>query len=160
MLDSERMRRVSDAAVNIRSARAGDVLSVGLIERESFSDPWGPREFTTALQSRQTIFSVATSGSGIVIGYVIAVVVMDEAEILNLAVHSAHRSAGIGGKLIDSAIAEAAKDGAVAIYLEVRESNHGARRLYESRGFEEVSRRKRYYRHPVEDALVLRLAVQ
>ena len=46
------------------------------------------------------------------------------------------------------------------LYLEVRESNDAARRLYASRGFEEVGRRRKYYRRPVEDAIVLRRAMQ
>jgi [ribosomal protein S18]-alanine N-acetyltransferase len=45
------------------------------------------------------------------------------------------------------------------MYLEVRESNTRARALYASRGFEEVGRRRRYYRAPVEDALILRARV-
>jgi len=47
--------------------------------------------------------------------------------------------------------------GARQIYLEVRESNAPARRLYAAHGFREVGRRKEYYRRPVEDAIVLRL---
>lgn len=93
-------------------------------------------------------------------GYAIAVAVADEAEILNLAVHSAHRSAGIGGKLLDTMLAKLRESGAENVYLEVREANSSARKLYESRGFEEISRRRRYYRNPVEDALVLRLGMQ
>ena len=46
--------------------------------------------------------------------------------------------------------------GIEAVYLEVRDSNQRARQLYRSRGFEEVGRRRGYYRRPVEDAIVLR----
>src|SRR2546430_11083963 len=46
--------------------------------------------------------------------------------------------------------------GARVVYLEVRESNVIARRLYESLGFTEVARRASYYRRPVEDAVILR----
>jgi len=62
--------------------------------------------------------------------------------------------------LIDAAIAEAESRGAESMFLEVRESNRAARALYASRGFEEISRRRGYYRTPVEDALVLRRAMQ
>ena len=41
----------NDRTVNIRRASFGDVLSIGLIERDSFADPWGSREFTSALES-------------------------------------------------------------------------------------------------------------
>lgn len=146
--------------VRIRNAAFGDVLGVGLIERDSFADPWGSREFTSALGAQHAIFLVAEDPAGVVVGYAIAIVVLDEAEILNLAVRSGDRGRGFGGKLLDAAIAEATSRRAEQIFLEVRESNESARRLYASRGFTEVSRRRGYYREPVEDALVLRLAAQ
>jgi ribosomal-protein-alanine N-acetyltransferase len=46
------------------------------------------------------------------------------------------------------------------MYLEVRESNTAARRLYASRGFEEMGRRRGYYKRPAEDAIVLRLEMK
>ena len=160
MTGSMSLRRESRFDVKIRRAAFGDVLSIGLIERESFADPWGSREFTTAVDAQQAIFLVAEDPAGVVIGYAIALAVMDEAEILNLAVRPVDRGAGLGGKLLDAAIDEATSRGAEQVFLEVRESNDSARRLYASRGFKEVSRRRGYYREPVEDALVLRLAVQ
>ena len=146
--------------MRVRPAHADDVLSIGLIERDSFADPWGSREFTSALESAQTIFLVAEDDAGVVIGYAIALAVADEAEILNLAVQPHRRGHGIGGKLLDGAIERVRELGAEQVYLEVRESNDAARRLYAARGFDEISRRRGYYRHPVEDALVLRLAMQ
>lgn len=160
MTGSMSLRRESRFDVKIRRAAFADVLSIGLIERESFADPWGSREFTTAVDAQQAIFLVAEDTAGVVIGYAIALAVMDEAEILNLAVRPVDRGAGLGGKLLDAAIDEATSRGAEQVFLEVRESNDSARRLYASRGFKEVSRRRGYYREPVEDALVLRLAVQ
>ena len=154
------MSRHRDSPPNIRPASFGDVLSIGLIERESFADPWGSREFTSAIEAEQAIFLVAEDSAGVVIGYAIAITVIDEAEVLNLAVRKSSRRAGLGGRLLDTALAEAISRGAEQIFLEVRESNGAARNLYASRGFTEVSRRRGYYRDPVEDALVLRLAVQ
>jgi ribosomal-protein-alanine N-acetyltransferase len=82
--------------------------------------------------------------------------VTDEGEIANLAVDPARWGGGVGKILLDAALAEGARRGAESVYLEVRESNARARRLYASRGFEEVGRRKGYYRRPAEDAIVLR----
>ena len=90
----------------------------------------------------------------------IVAAVLDEAEVLNLAVSPSCRGLGVGGMLLDAALSEAAAAGATSVFLEVRESNVAARALYASRGFTEISRRSRYYRKPVEDALVLRGAVQ
>jgi len=159
-MEAASVRSKGDDRPNIRRATFRDVLGIGLIERDSFADPWGSREFTSALEAQQAIFLVAEDSDGVVIGYAIAITVMDEAEILNLAVRRSSRGTGLGGSLLDSALEEAISRGAEQIFLEVRESNDPARRLYASRGFTEVSRRRGYYRSPVEDALVLRLAVQ
>ena len=94
-----------------------------------------------------------------VLGYVIAWFVLDEGEVANIAVAPAARGLGIGGCLLDATLAEARGREVAHLFLEVRESNTVARRLYASRGFIELGRRKRYYRHPVEDALVLRCVV-
>jgi [ribosomal protein S18]-alanine N-acetyltransferase len=66
------------------------------------------------------------------------------------------RGQGVGARLLDDALAAARRNGATAAYLEVRDSNAAARALYASRGFEQVGRRRNYYRKPVEDALVMR----
>ena len=148
-------------ALSVRVARKSDLGEVSRIERASFADPWGPGDFRSVLASPQTIFLVAgDEASEALAGYAIALTVLDESEILNIAVDPAVRGRGLGGRLLDSALAEVARRGAVAAFLEVRESNVAARELYRSRGFEELSRRRGYYRTPVEDALVLRLAMQ
>jgi len=147
--------------LSVRAARKSDLGEVSRIEHASFADPWGPGDFRSVLDSPQTIFLVAgDESSEALAGYAIALTVLDESEILNIAVDPAVRGRGLGGRLLDSAIDEVVKRGAVAAFLEVRESNVAARQLYRSRGFEELSRRRRYYRTPVEDALVLRLAMQ
>jgi len=82
--------------------------------------------------------------------------VVDEAEIANLAVANDVRRAGVGARLLDHALDIARERHSYVVFLEVRESNAGARALYASRGFEVAGRRAKYYRKPVEDALVLR----
>jgi ribosomal-protein-alanine acetyltransferase len=103
-------------------------------------------------------FLVAEAG-GLVAGYVIAHHAADEGEILNLGVALAHRRRGVGRALVEQVLGTLAARGVRVVYLEVRESNSGARRLYEALGFGEVARRARYYRRPVEDAVVLCAAV-
>jgi ribosomal-protein-alanine N-acetyltransferase len=94
-----------------------------------------------------------------VAGYVVAQYAADEGEILNLGVAATQRRRGIGRALARSVLAALASRDVGAVYLEVRESNAGARRLYESLGFTEVGRRARYYRRPIEDAVLLRATV-
>ena len=118
-----------------------------------FSDPWSRTDFAECVTSGVP-FLVAEAG-GLVAGYVIAHHAADEGEILNLGVALAHRRRGVGRALVEQVLATLAARGVRVVYLEVRESNSGARRLYEALGFGEVARRARYYRRPVEDAVVL-----
>jgi len=104
-------------------------------------------------------FACACRAGGDVAGYVVAWFAADEGEIANLAVSPSAWGGGVGRALLGAALDVASSRGASAVYLEVRDSNERARRLYRSNGFEEVGRRRRYYRRPVEDAIVLRRAM-
>ena len=94
-----------------------------------------------------------------VLGYLVARQMADEGEILNVGVHPQRRRVGVGRVLVASALARLQSLGAQQAYLEVRESNVGARALYRGFGFTEVSKRAKYYRQPVEDAILLRAAI-
>jgi ribosomal-protein-alanine N-acetyltransferase len=144
------------ASVTIEPARPEDVDAVAAIEVTAFADPWTRPAFDAAVRERHARFRVARSGGGIV-GYVIAWFVLDEGEIANLAVAPAARRCGVARALLDVVIADARSAGIAQLFLEVRESNVAARALYATRGFKPVARRPRYYRKPVEDAIVLRL---
>ena len=122
-----------------------------------FSDPWSRDDFAECVASGIPFF-IAES-RGVVAAYIVAHSATDEGEILNLGVAAAHRRRGIGRALVEHVMGVLGAGGVHAVYLEVRESNAGARRLYEVLGFREVARRTRYYRRPVEDAVVLRAAI-
>jgi ribosomal-protein-alanine N-acetyltransferase len=147
---------VGRMTVSIDGAQKDDVAAISEIERAAFSDPWSARSFRDALEHPSVYFGCARSDAGEVLGYVVAWFVADEGEIANLAVAPEGWGRGIGRALLDAALAEATQRGIESVYLEVRDSNARARRLYQSRGFEEVGRRSKYYRRPVEDAIVLR----
>ena len=86
----------------------------------------------------------------------------DECEILTFGVVEAERRKGIGGLLLDAALAKAREDGARRMFLEVGAANAQARSLYEGHGFRQVGRRRNYYRtteREAEDALVLHLDI-
>jgi len=142
--------------VSIDTAQKDDVAAISEIERAAFSDPWSARSFRDALEHPSVYFGCARSDAGEVLGYVVAWFVADEGEIANLAVAPEGWGRGIGRALLDAALAEATQRGIESVYLEVRDSNARARHLYQSRGFEEVGRRSKYYRRPLEDAIVLR----
>jgi ribosomal-protein-alanine N-acetyltransferase len=143
-------------AITIGPATREDVPAIVAIERAAFSDPWSARSFGDALDHSSIFFSCARRDGVGVVGYVVAWFVADEGEIANIAVAPSVWGMGVGRALLDAALDAAERRGINAVYLEVRDSNERARRLYESRGFEEVGRRRGYYRRPVEDAIVLR----
>jgi [ribosomal protein S18]-alanine N-acetyltransferase len=103
-------------------------------------------------------FLVATADDDVA-GYAVAHYGGDEGEILNLGVGAAHRRRGMGRALIEEMLRTLGRRGVRSAYLEVRESNNAAQRLYEALGFTKVGRRTRYYRRPVEDAVILRAAI-
>jgi ribosomal-protein-alanine N-acetyltransferase len=155
------MSQVVRVGTLIRPAAFEDLPAIATIESESFSDPWSERSFAEILLSPAAIFLVATRGdSKKIVGYVIALVISNEAEILNLATAPSLRRQGVGGDLLDAGIAAVDARGAGQIFLEVRESNQPALALYSSRRFSPIGQRRKYYRNPVEDALVLRRAIE
>jgi len=133
------------------------VPAVHAIEQAAFSDPWSARDFRECVAS-DVVFLVAAASDGVA-GYVVAQDAADEGEILNLAVTPARHRDGIGRALVERVLVTLAGRGVQRVFLEVREGNAAARALYAALGFQEVGRRPRYYRRPVEDAIVLRAAI-
>ena len=157
------MSIAASGTIEIRVAQARDLPSIVAIEQASFSDPWTTDAFESALGMHRMSLLVAEDraeegrGSGpTLVGYVVALLLGVEAEIADLAVTPPARRRGIGGLLLDRVVGDLAATGVGAVFLEVRESNSAARALYESRGFAAVGRRRAYYQHPVEDALILK----
>ena len=149
--------------MRVRPAAPGDIPDVTALERASFSDPWSARAFRDLLARPEVIFAVAEAPgdgegavAGEVAGFVVLYAVAGEGDLANLAVRPAWRRGGVGRGLLRHALAAAQARGVHAVFLEVRESNVGARGLYAAEGFVPVGRRARYYAAPVEDALVLR----
>lgn len=144
------------ASVIVRRATTRDLPTVNAIERDVFSDPWPASSFTDAVHSEHLYFVVATTAAGAVVAYVVGWFAAGDGEIANIAVAADARGHGIGGRLLDEALAAARRSGSSMVHLEVRESNAAAQALYASRGFVPVGRRRGYYRQPAEDAVVLR----
>ena len=157
---------MSERVITVRTARESDVDGVLAIERVSFSDPWGRDSFESALDLERMLFLVAEASNEVggemagvpseLLGFVVALLLFDEAEVADLAVAPSARGRGVGGRLLDAVTVEANAVGVRAMYLEVRESNASARALYDSRAFTHVGRRRGYYRNPSEDALLMR----
>jgi ribosomal-protein-alanine N-acetyltransferase len=154
-------RLTTDAPCRIRRAKLADIAAVHEIERVVFTDPWPKDDFRASLRSggEGTDFLVADLDESLA-GYVVARAVADEGEILNLAVAPQGRRRGVGRALVEAVLAALARRGVREVFLEVRESNAGARALYAAHGFREVGRRSGYYRRPLEDAIILRAGLE
>lgn len=153
--------------LHIRPAVDADVTAMVAIERASFSDPWTHAAIASTLRYDHMRVLVAEErgggepaaggdGAGRPLGYVVAMIAGLEAEIADLAVSPDARRRGIARALLDRLLADLEAERVAAVFLEVRESNHPARALYESRAFRAIGRRRGYYRLPVEDALLLK----
>lgn len=102
---------------------------------------------------------VAETTPDALVGFITGVVIRDEGEILNVVVDGAYRRRGIGAALTQAAIARMKHSGVRTVWLEARESNHAAHRLYARLGFQQRGQRKAYYTSPVEDALLFYLTL-
>ena len=107
------------------------------------------------LNNALSLWLVALDGERVA-GYVGSQTVMDETDMMNVAVSPNYRRQGIAEKLILSLITALKEKGSHSLSLEVRASNSPALGLYEKLNFQQVGLRKNYYRNPKEDALILR----
>lgn len=146
--------RGPDLGLDVRPVRPGDLPELLRIERDSFAVPWSERAFRMIMRNDPGAILVAER-LGRVAGYAALWVSADEAELADLAVAPEQRRRGVGRTLLRASLRRAGEQGARKVFLQVRQSNEAARNLYEAAGFREVGRRPRYYRGPVEDALVL-----
>lgn len=92
---------------------------------------------------------------GLVFGYGGIKTLGDSADIMTIGILPQARRAGLGRMLVKALLEEAVRRGARTVFLEVRESNQGARALYTSEGFREVGRIRRYFHNPLEDAITM-----
>jgi [ribosomal protein S18]-alanine N-acetyltransferase len=142
----------------VRPMAEADLARVLDIEREAFSVPWTPATFRGLLGRPDAQLHVAEE-RGRIVGYAAVWIVLDQAELGDIAVEAGSRGRGIGTRLLQHVFELVRERSVRELYLEVRVSNEGARRLYERHGFRLVGRRPGYYTRPREDALVLRKVV-
>ena len=141
--------------VRIVPMNADHLDEVAELERICFSTPWSRNMLLEELDNALSAFLVALDDSGRVAGYAGLQVVLDEGYITNVAVRPDCRKQGIAGKLLQVFLDFAQGNRLAFLTLEVRASNYDAIALYGSRGFRSVGRRKNYYEHPREDAIIM-----
>ena len=141
--------------VRIVPMTADHLDEVAELERICFSTPWSRNMLAEELDNALSAFLVALDGEERVVGYAGLQVVLDEGYITNVAVRPECRRQGIAGKLLQVFLDFAQANQLAFLTLEVRASNYDAIALYGSRGFRSTGRRKNYYEHPKEDAIIM-----
>ena len=133
-----------------------DVTHISQIEREITPHPWAESQF---IDSHEKHSCLTMTMRGTVIGYAIYNIIIDDAEILNIAVDSEHQNKGYGRHLLDYMISAVSKN-AKRFFLEVRASNANAIYLYEDVGFCSICVRKNYYQTSLKNENAILMAME
>ena len=128
---------------------------VAELERLCFSVPWSRNMLAEELENALSAMLVALDDQGHVAGYAGLQVILDEGYITNVAVRPDCRRRGVAGQILQVFLDFAQAQNLAFLTLEVRASNQAAILLYGSRGFRGMGRRKNYYEHPREDAIIM-----
>lgn len=127
---------------------------IAYIDSISFSESWSEKSYLEMAENKIYSFFKEEVNDKIA-GFIVLMDVVDASEIIRVAVLPGYREMGIGTKLIEKAVEEIMKKGMENIFLEVRESNSNAIKLYNKSGFEECGVRKNYYSNPKENGIIM-----
>lgn len=144
-----------ETQVQFRAMVVDDIPKVVEVEQDAFPTPWPAQAFQDELTKNQFARYFVLEVGGEVVGYCGMWIIMDEAHITNIAVHSTYRGRGLGEWMLRYAIEFSTLYGAEKMTLEVRASNVVAQQLYKKLGFEVTGLRPGYYSDNKEDALIM-----
>ncbi|MBE7025901.1 MAG: ribosomal-protein-alanine N-acetyltransferase [Ruminococcaceae bacterium] len=137
----------------IRAAISEDANEIATLFFRSMPAPWRASAVEDAIHSPTSVVWLWEE-NGKILGALILQVCLDEAEILTIATAKEARRRGIGRSLIAYALKEIGRE--VSVFLEVRSENKAAIAFYKTLGFSVYGMRKRYYRDPPDDALLMK----
>ena len=143
--------------MEIRRSVPADAKEIARLEEEIFSDPWTEASIISTISTEGSMCYSALS-DGELCAYIIARQIPPEGEIYRIATHPDKRRRGIAVRLLSYAIKTERGRGLESLFLEVRERNTPARRLYTECGFVEVGLRKNYYKNPDDNAVIMLLS--
>lgn len=137
-----------------------DLAAAVAIETRANRFPWPASQMAATFTNRDRAWVYEVDNQ--VVGYAIYSVVLDEASLLNIAIHPSFQGRGLGRRVLEQTLSMIVQGGANVCFLEVRRSNDRAATLYESIGFRIVGERKDYYpsERGSEDAFVMRCDLQ
>lgn len=137
--------------LKIRKAELSDLPAIMKIEQDSFEEPWQEVSFKDEIKDHE-VFVLTFEDK--LVGYICGWKILDEYNITNLAISKDLRKQGLGDLLV-SHIMSLHREDCRLLYLEARESNQAARKLYKKKGFSIIGIRKNYYDNPDEDAVLM-----
>ncbi len=140
--------------IDIHKMTDKDFEGAALLEKEIFLHGMNAMDFAKACAHEENIYTVACV-DGCVAAYCTVTALYEDADLCNIAVAECYRHMHIGTVLLEETIRLCGKNGVKRIFLEVRESNSIAINFYKKMKFFEINRRKRYYKEPEEDALIM-----
>lgn len=141
--------------ITYRRMTAADVDTVYAIELATFPTPWTLDSFHYEMRENQYAHYIVAEDETEIIGFCGMWLVIDAAQITNVAVVESARGKGIGEALMKEAIRVAREAEMEVMSLEVRVTNVVAQNLYRKLGFQNGGIRKGYYTDNGEDALVM-----
>jgi ribosomal-protein-alanine N-acetyltransferase len=150
-----------------------DLLEVVEIETDSGLSVWGWDAYHKELQSPEDVIMLVArtepeTGKGasdpnhecVIAGFIVSRLVAGELHVNNVAVRPEFRRRGLAARLLEAVLTLGRRGGAQIAFLEVRAGNAAAQGLYRRCGFRVTGRRRRYYRQPAEDALLMSLLLE
>lgn len=153
------MSAILPVTTHFRPMRKEDLDTIMAIEPLIYSHPWVRSNFADSLATGYSCW--VCEQDGILLGYAVMMLAVDEAHLLNISVARAYQGRGLGRALLNHLVEVARRHGAQMMFLEVRPSNLAARALYESMGFNEYAVRRGYYpaHNGREDAILMGLSL-
>ncbi|MBR2529834.1 MAG: ribosomal protein S18-alanine N-acetyltransferase [Lachnospiraceae bacterium] len=140
--------------ISIRTMTLQDIPRVAAMEKMIFPDPWSEKVYEETLRLPEAKYVIAQSGE-MIAGAAGVRNIVGTGEITNVMVLPEYRRQGIGRMMMEEVLNRGRALGADEFTLEVRAGNAAAIGLYESLGFVSEGVRPRFYRNPVEDALIM-----
>ena len=142
----------------VRNAVEADVEVIAVLEKATFSDAWTTESIYDTFRQKQA-FIVCAEKDEKFAGYCIVYFVLDEAEIVRIAVDASCRRQGVGRELLDQVQQICQEKGISHLLLDVRESNNTARAFYRDYGFGIDGIRKNFYDSPRENAVLMSMMI-
>ena len=149
-----------DSDLHIRPVTLKDVPAILALQAEApTAAHWSEAQYKALFDAEASPrIALVLEEANTLLGFIVARAVA-EWEIENVVIASSNRERGLGSLLLSHLLNSAKAQKAQSVFLEVRESNEAARRLYEKAGFVKTGSRRLYYSCPPEDAILYQLSL-